>query len=60
MNGLLNNIWNKKSASGIRNLLSFYVVVNISVVINNYLVYVKINILVVLIELIIGIYSIEQ
>ena len=52
MNGLSNNIWNKKSA------FSLYAIVNISVVINHYLVFIKLNILLVLMEVIIGILSI--
>ena len=52
MNGLSSNIWNKKSA------LSLYIIVNISVVINHYLVFIKLNILLVLMEVIIGILSI--
>ena len=51
MNGLSSNIWNKKSA------LSLYIIVNISVVINHYLVFFKIDVLLLVMELIIGILS---
>ena len=52
MNGLSNKIWNKQSA------FALYIIVNISVVMNYYIIFVKINLLAAVMEWIIGIFSV--